>query len=226
MKTTRKDSRLDSRLAGPLALFGLLAMAIPAAAQEHEHSDEQSDQSAEATSGMMETGGCMKGTDSGMGGMRKMGRMMGEGQSMMGGSPMGGTAMPMMGGARASMILRQSEALELSAAQIAELETIGERHAAAHEDYVGEMKPLRESLSSLLEAPKPDLGRYESILREIADRQIAMRVRVAELGEESMAALTEDQRAKLRYGMRLMHGMKKMMMKKKMPEDTAGEKDR
>lgn len=130
-------------------------------------------------------------------------------------------SMPMRPGPR--MLLAQREALGLSDAQVERLEELENRLQAAVTEHKDEMATHDGQFAVLRESEKLDIGRYEELLRQAADRRITMQVERARIGQEAFEILDDQQRSNVRYGMRMQrmmqpgagmpsgHGMKGMM---------------
>lgn len=115
-------------------------------------------------------------------------------------------SMPMRPGPR--MLLAQREALDLSDAQVERLEKLEDRMQTAVTEHREEMVALRDQLTALPESEELDIGQYETLLEQAADRRIAMQVERARIGQEAFDVLDDQQRSNVRYGMR----MQRMMM--------------
>lgn len=143
-------------------------------------------------------------------------------------------AMPMRPGPR--MLLAQREALGLSDAQVERLEQLEDRLQAAVTEHRDEMATHKDQLAALRESEKLDIGRYEELLRQAADRRIAMQVERARIGQEAFDVLDDQQRSNVRYGMRMQrmqpgagmptgHGMRGMMDGGMMGDQAGGMMD-
>lgn len=115
-------------------------------------------------------------------------------------------AMAMRPGPR--MLLAQREALDLSDAQVERLEELEDRLQATVTEHREDMVTLRDQLTALRESEEMDIGQYETLLEQAADRRIAMQVERARIGQEAFDVLDDEQRSNVRYGMR----MQRMMM--------------
>lgn len=124
----------------------------------------------------------------------------GQGHAMMGSGMMGGMS------AGPSIILRQKEALKLSDSQITQLEAIQQELAEAREAYAERIRPLRSQAREALKGDDPDLSKYESALKKMAEEQVNVRVKSARAGQRAMQVLDAEQLSDLRYGKRLMSG--------------------
>ncbi len=131
-----------------------------------------------------------------------------ESRDMMGQGMMGGGMMGMMSSRGPSMILKQKEALELTEAQVQRLEALQKEVSEAREAHMKEMSPVKKQVGEALEGDKPDLSRYESALKKVADGHVRMQVDMARFSEQALEVLTAEQRSNVRYGMRLKGGMK------------------
>lgn len=130
------------------------------------------------------------------------GMMMG-GQQRMGHDVMG----MMMAGPSPSLILRQKDALNLNESQVQRLEAINKQLTEARQARMREAAPLHEQFTGALEGDKPDLAKYEVALKKLAEHHVAMQVQAARFSLQALDVLTPEQRANVRYGMRLMRGM-------------------
>lgn len=168
-----------------LAFVAVALLTVPAAAlaQGHAQHDPQQGQQEQPRPGMMP---------------------MGQGPGMMGGM---GTMEMMMGLPGPGLILRQKEALNLSDSQVQELEALQKQASDAHQAHMREMEPIHRDVTQALEADKPDLARYESGLKRLADHHVKVHVEMARLGQLALDVLTPEQRSNVRYGMRVMRGM-------------------
>lgn len=133
------------------------------------------------------------------------------------------TDMPMMHAGAATpaprMLLSQREPLALSDQQVDRLEKLQDRLETAVTKHREAMGPLHEQLAGLREAEKLDVGRYEKLLRQAADRRVALQVERARIGQDALEVLTDQQRSNVRYGMR----MQRMMQSGgRMPSGTMG----
>jgi len=179
-------------------LAGSLLLPMAALAQNH-HARGTEQQNAAVMSGMT-------GMPQGM-----MGMMMGRKGMMMGQPGM----ISMSLGPSPSMILGQKKVLDLSDEQVRKLQDLQAGASNAREADAAELRSLSKRLREVVDQSEgqPDLNRYESLLREKADREIGARLRNARLRQSVLAVLTEAQRAKLRTGMQVMHAMMKSMQR-------------
>lgn len=183
-----------------LLIAGLLAAPYGAAAQNHHPDEAGAKQEMESAAGMMPM--CHQMMSS------MAGRGMGMGEGMMG--MMGSRAMGMMLSPR--VILMQKDALDLSDEQIERLESLQHRMDHGREPGMSQGHSMMQQLEKALDPENPDLETYESLLNQMADHHVQMQVQMARLGIEALDVLTADQREKVRYGMKLMHGMMGGMM--------------
>lgn len=114
-------------------------------------------------------------------------------------------SMPMRPGPR--MLLAQREALGLSDAQVERLEKLEDRLQEAVTQHRDEMATHKDQFAALRESEELDMGRYEELLRQAADRRIAMQVERARIGQEAFEILDDQQRSNVRYGMRMQRMM-------------------
>jgi hypothetical protein len=186
-EATMKRGRIQ--LAGALVAASLMATPAALSAQAHEHG-RASQEAAGMPCGMQ--GGQAMGL-----GMMEMMRartgMMGQGMGMMG-----------QGGPSAAMILRQKEALGLSGEQVGRLEGIERELGEAREAHRAQMGPLHQQLMEAQRAEAPDLERIEGVLERLAEAHVQGHLQMLRLGQRAMEVLTSEQRANVRYGMRLM----------------------
>ncbi|MFQ5689996.1 MAG: Spy/CpxP family protein refolding chaperone [Gemmatimonadota bacterium] len=201
------------RLGIALAFGGLLALPMAALGQGHHGQEGTRPMAGQAGTAMR--GGMMSMHSGMMGGMMGMrgGSMMGSGMmgGMMGSGMMGAMSAGM--GPAAAMILGQKELLGLSSDQVSRLQAIQKRMREARDAHARSVGPLHQELRELAAAEKPDLSRYESLLRKAADSEVQTRVELARLGQDALAVLEPAQRSKLQAGMGWMRGMRKSMMR-------------
>ena len=101
------------------------------------------------------------------------------------------------------MLLAQREPLKLSDQQVDRLEKLQEQLDTAVAKHHEEMGPLHEQLAGLRTSEEVDVERYEDLLRQAADRHVALHVERARIGEAALQLLDEEQRSNVRYGMRM-----------------------
>ncbi len=174
-----RSNMLALLMAGGLALPGVLP------AQSHQQHHPQGQEKPQQA--MMLRG-------QGMMGMR------GQGHGMMG--------MGMMTSPGPSMILKQKEALKLNESQVERLEALQKQLAEARETHMEEIAPLRGQAMEAVKGEKPDLSRYESTLKKLAEHHVRMQLDMARLNQEALNVLTQEQRSNVGYGM---HRMGEMM---------------
>lgn len=87
--------------------------------------------------------------------------------------------------------MQRLEAIELRAGPL-----LGEHMEAG-------MRAMGEA-EALLESDSPDLTRYEAKLREAADHDVRASLELARATAEARLVLTPEQRASLRFGMRML----------------------
>ncbi len=66
------------------------------------------------------------------------------------------------------------------------------------------MGPLHQQLMEAQQAEAPDLERIEGVLERLAEVHVQGHLQMLRLGQQAMEVLTPEQRANVRYGMRLM----------------------
>jgi len=137
----------------------------------------------------------------------RMGMM--SGQGMMGGQSM--MSGPGMMGPQPMMLLKQREALGLSADQIERLEAMKERASVHRASRMTEMRRFDEDVAAATGEDTPDLARLETMLSKQAQGHVRMRVGQARMAQEALSVLTVEQRSNLRYGMQLMQSMMRSM---------------
>lgn len=130
------------------------------------------------------------------------GMMMG-GQRGMGHGMMG----MMMAGPGPAFILRQKDALNLSDQQVQRLEALNQQLTEGRQAHMREVAPIHEQLSAALEGDRPDVAKYEAALKKLAEHHVGMQVQAARFSVQALDVLTPEQRANVRYGMRLMREM-------------------
>ncbi|MFQ5679332.1 MAG: Spy/CpxP family protein refolding chaperone [Gemmatimonadota bacterium] len=188
-----------------LALFvsGALAMPVAGTAQaRHQHGTDQQ-------AGDRGMGGMMGQGMQGMQGMHQM--MMRRHAGSMGGS--GGMMAAMAAGPGPGLILGQRETLELTDAQVKKLEALRDRLAATQKKHAEAIRSLEQDLAGQRQPreARVDLPAYESLLRRLANEQVALQMATVRGGQEARDLLTPEQAKKLRAGMQFMHGMMGMM---------------
>lgn len=114
-------------------------------------------------------------------------------------------SMPMRPGPR--MLLAQREALNLSDQQVERLDKLQERMATVATQHRDEMGALRDEFAALGASETLDVGRYEKLLRRNADLRVDLQVEQAKIGQEALAALDDQQRSNVRYGLRMQQMM-------------------
>ncbi len=102
------------------------------------------------------------------------------------------------------MILGQKEALGLSDEQVGKLEGIEGERGEAHEAHKAQMGPLHQQLMEAQREEAPDLERIEGVLGRVAEAHVQGQLQKLRFGQRAMEVLTPEQRANVRYGMRLM----------------------
>ena len=121
--------------------------------------------------------------------------------------------MAMMGGPPPQMLLRQREALGLSADQVSGLEALETR---ARETAMPHMRPAMEThmtAGELLRGNAPDFQAYEATIREAADHMVRAHVAMARVAVDAGRVLTPEQRATLaELGRESMDGRENGMM--------------
>lgn len=103
----------------------------------------------------------------------------------------------MMGGPHPQMLLHHGEALELTSAQVSQLEALRDE---AKETAMPHMRPAMEAhreAAELLQADSPDFQAYEAKLREAADHMVRAHAGMARVGVQARQVLTEEQHAEL-----------------------------
>lgn len=127
---------------------------------------------------------------------------MGPGYGMMGGGMMGGTGMMM--GPTPGFILAQRDALGLTDQQTARLDSLQAQMRERWQAHYATMQGIHQQMADLQQAEKPDLGRYQKFMQQMASSSVDMHVQLARQGQEAFQVLTPEQRSKVRYGMQLM----------------------
>lgn len=175
------------------------ALAVPAAAQEHQHGQMEGQQS-----NMMMSCPMMQQMMQGM-----HGQMEGMGMQGMQGQMMGSGMMGSMGAMHAGpgMILRSSEALGLTPAQTEQLEALQERVRSGHQQHMKPAMAAHQTAAAALEGDAPDLDAYSAALNEAADHMVMAHVAMTRAALEAREVLTSEQRDKLGQLMGDMHGM-------------------
>lgn len=182
------------RTISAVVMTGLLA-AAPVAAQQSHHPGQ--------------AGGWMPGY-MGMPGAG-MGMMMGGGMGMMGGG-MGAMMGPggVYGGA--AMILRLSEPLGLTDAQVSKLEKIDQDATRAAQTHAQAAAKARTAAAEALQGDAPDLDAYQARLREAAEHTVQLQMVSARAAANARGVLTTDQREQLRQGVGMISALCTGMM--------------
>ncbi len=126
-----------------------------------------------------------------MGGMPGMGGMMG----MMG----------MMAPHGAQEILAMRQALGLSDAQVQQLRTIAGQASQAARPHMQEAMQAHHAAMQALEADPPDPTRFQTQLQAAANHFVEAQAALARSAVQALAVLTPEQRANVRFAMRLEH---------------------
>jgi len=119
---------------------------------------------------------------------------MGMGTGMMGMGMMMGMGGGMMGPA---MILGLRETLDLTPAQVGQLEELQRRTQESMRAQMTEVMRAHEEAAQALAGDSPDLGRYEERLQAAARQAVAAHVAMARTGVQARQLLTAEQRGRL-----------------------------
>lgn len=166
------------------------------------------------TSGLSAQMGQMHGqrsdTAPGMMGERMMMRGM-MGQGMMGPEMMEmmGQGMGMMatGGPGPAMILRMSDALELSQDQTSRLNEIRDELSDVRRQHMSAGMAAHQEAERALQGDAPDFGAYEEALSEAASHMVQAHVAMARASVRAREVLGPEQRPQLERSMDMMRGM-------------------
>lgn len=148
--------------------------------------------------------------------MRMQGGMDGQMMQMMGRGRMDSGMMEMMergmgvmdtGGPAPESILMMGDALGLTDEQRAELEAVQTRYREASGPMMAGIQESLDRAEVLLDGEAPDLVAYRDALQDAVDELVVAQVAMAEAAVEARAILTEEQRAELDMGLRMMQGM-------------------
>jgi hypothetical protein len=97
------------------------------------------------------------------------------------------------------MLLKHRDMLELTAAQVEQLEGLQAAHKADCEKRMAAVKAAESSAAAALASDTPDLGTYEAKLREAANTKVDCKVDMARISQAGAALLTDAQRAHLAH---------------------------
>ena len=122
-------------------------------------------------------------------------------QGMMGGM-MGLMGMAPHG---AREILAMGTALGLSPAQLQQLQTIAMHAMQAARPHMQAALQAHQAATQAMEAETPDVARFQTELQSAANHFVEAQVALAHSGVAALAVLTPEQRANVRFAMRLEH---------------------
>ncbi|HET9984299.1 MAG TPA: Spy/CpxP family protein refolding chaperone [Longimicrobiales bacterium] len=120
---------------------------------------------------------------------------------------MGMEGMMMMGVPDAGMILHMRGPLGLTDAQVKRLEAIRTQTQKAAKPQMDAAMAAHRAANGLLETSSPDFARFQTKLREAAEHMVRAHVEMAKGAVQARAVLTPEQRANVRFGMRMMQQM-------------------
>lgn len=101
------------------------------------------------------------------------------------------------------MLLKQRDMLQLTAAQVEQLEALQAAHKADCEKRMAAVKAAEEAAAAALSQATPDLTAYGARLREAANHKVDCKVDMARISQAGAALLTAQQRAHLSH---MQHG--------------------
>ena len=104
-----------------------------------------------------------------------------------------------------AMLLRQGDALDLTAEQESRLDSLRAAMHSRVEDHRAGMQEIHQGMRELADSEEPDMARYRELLERMADARVELAVRMAEVHRQAMDVLSQEQRSNARYGMELMH---------------------
>lgn len=134
--------------------------------------------------------GAMRGM---MGGMQGMGGLM------------GGMMEGMMAPQGAQDLLAMRQALGLTDAQVQQLRTIADQSAPAVRPHMEAAMQAHHAAMQAMEADPPDVARFQTELQAAANHFVEAQVARARSAVQALAVLTPEQRANVRFAMRLQH---------------------
>ncbi len=105
--------------------------------------------------------------------------------------------MDMMGGPHPQMLLHHRDQLELTDAQVTQLEQL---NARVQQNIMPHMQPAMQAhmaAAELLKGDTPDFAAYEAKLREIASHMVEAHSAMARIAVETRQLLTDEQLAEL-----------------------------
>ena len=138
-----------------------------------------------------------------MGGMSGQGMMGPEMMQMMG----QGMGMMATGGPGPAMILRMSDALELTDDQVSRLSEIRDEFSDNRQQHMSVAMAAHQKAAQALEGDSPDFGAYEEALSEAASHMVQAHVTMAQASVQARGVLSQDQRQQLQQGMHMMREM-------------------
>lgn len=126
--------------------------------------------------------------------------------------------MAMMGGPHPQMLLHHQETLELTPAQVNQLEDLRQQAEQAVRPRMQPAMQAHMAAAQQLRGESPDLQAYEEKLREAADHMVQAHVGMARIAMQSREVLTAEQQAELKElgmadGMMEHDGHQGMMMR-------------
>lgn len=144
-----------------------------------------------------------------------MGMMQGQGGMMQGGmmQMMGGQGGMMMGMAMGpGMVLRLQESLDLTEAQVTQLEALRDSVGPTMQQHMMQGMQGMHAASELLASDSPDLEAYAARLGEAASQMVQAHVAMARAAVAARQVLTPEQREQLSQARQMMHEMAPGMM--------------
>ena len=106
---------------------------------------------------------------------------------------------------RAREILAMGSALGLSPAQVQQLQTIALQAMQAARPHMQAAMQAHQAATQAMEAETPDVARFQTELQSAANHFVEAQVALAHSAVAALAVLTPEQRANVRFAMRLEH---------------------
>ena len=118
---------------------------------------------------------------------------------------MGGMMEGMMAPQGARDFLAMRQALGLTDAQVQQLQTIASQSAEAVRPHMEAAMQAHHAAMQAMEADPPDVARFQTQLESAANHFVEAQVARARSAVQALAVLTPEQRANVRFAMRLQH---------------------
>ncbi len=200
--------------------FGIALATVPGAAQtdHRQHHTEGQNSSSMMTPGMMM--GCPFLNSPGMeGGMMGMGNIAMMNRGMMGMGNSGMMNHDMMGMPSAQRLISMKEKLNLSEAQLANLETLASRVSTAVENHMDRAMAARDRATEIFNRNAGEFDEYGEVLRSAATHMAEIHIAMARSGFEAQSLLTPKQKEVVSSASSDTNGMRGGMM---MGRETTG----